>query len=458
MKKRLIFLFLLLFGLVGCTPPSEATMFVHYEYFGEAIPVNEFDYDLLSIVINNPDGSTEVVPLAESMLSAQDILALQEAGTHEIQITYMNFTDFVTIVLLPVQNEQVEAERIELAGKTLLKPNEETQITATVFPAECSQDVTWSINNSLASISSTGMVKALGVGEVVIRATSIQTPSVYEELTITIQTQTIPVLEPYYQNAEGLSGTALKTALHQIIRGHQSYSYDFAKTALKETDEDPNNTNNVILFYTGRSQAKSAFGSSGNDWNREHVWAKSHGDFGETKPMGTDLHHLRPTDASVNSKRSNLDFDDGGTKVNDTYGAGSTFCYVDGDSFEPRDEVKGDVARIIFYMAVRYEGGISGEKDLEINDRVNNGTNPYMGKASTLLAWNEQDPVDDFERNRNEVIFDYQNNRNPFIDHPEFADMIWGTVFPISYEKASNNALNIDLYMPNNKKSDYIFV
>lgn len=233
-------------------------------------------------------------------------------------------------------------------------------------------------------------------------------------------------LIPYYHGAEDLTGLSLKSFLHDLIDDHQAFSYSYARDALKETDEDPSNPNNVILFYTGRSQAKSTYGSGVDQWNREHVWAKSHGDFGTSMPAGTDLHHLRPTDASVNSTRSSLDFDEGGKKVNDVYGVGSTYCYYDSDSFEPRDEVKGDVARIIFYMAVRYEGDKYGEPDLELNDYVNNGSRPYMGKLSILLKWNKEDPVDDFERNRNEVIFSYQRNRNPFIDYPHFADLILG--------------------------------
>jgi endonuclease I len=226
----------------------------------------------------------------------------------------------------------------------------------------------------------------------------------------------------YYQSAEGLNGSELKNALHNIIDNHQEYSYNALRDyILKNSDEDPNNGNNVILLYTGRSQAKSTFGGGANDWNREHVWAKSHGDFGNNAPAGTDAHHIRPTDASVNSERGNLDFDMGGNPVSEAPG-----CYRDGDSFEPRDAVKGDVARMIFYMATRYEGG-SGEPDLEVVDYVNTSPNPKHGKLSQLILWNSQDPPDDFERNRNDVIYyQYQNNRNPFIDHPEYADAIWG--------------------------------
>jgi endonuclease I len=229
-----------------------------------------------------------------------------------------------------------------------------------------------------------------------------------------------PALEEYYSDAEGKTGSALKTALHHIIDDHQTLSYDALWEALRVTDEDPNNPNNVILLYTGRSQSKSSNGGGANDWNREHVWAKSHGDFGTTRGPGTDLHHLRPTDASVNSSRSNLDFDNGGREHTEALGN-----FYDSDSWEPRDEVKGDVARMLFYMAVRYEGD-SGELDLELNNNVNNGSAPYHGKMSVLLEWHEEDPVDAREIRRNNIIFEnYQGNRNPFIDHPEFADMIW---------------------------------
>ncbi len=226
----------------------------------------------------------------------------------------------------------------------------------------------------------------------------------------------------YYNGTDDLNGDELKSALHNIIKDHVEFSYnDLRDFILRNTDEDPDNPNNVILFYTGRTQAKTTFGGGANEWNREHVWAKSHGDFGTAPPCGTDAHHMKPTDVSVNSTRSNLDFDIGGTPVTEAPG-----CYRDSDSFEPRDAVKGDVARMIFYMAVRYEGD-NGEPDLEVVDRVNTSPAPEHGKLSQLILWNELDPPDDFEMNRNDVIYyQYQNNRNPFIDHPEFVERIWG--------------------------------
>lgn len=233
---------------------------------------------------------------------------------------------------------------------------------------------------------------------------------------------TSPYDSTYYASALSLSGETLKTQLHNIIKGNTAISYDAVWAALRLTDEDPNNSNNVILLYTGRSQSKLTNGGYPNDWNREHVWAKSHGDFGTATGAGTDLHHLRPTDVSVNADRSNLDFDMGGTAHPE-----ATQCKYDSDSWEPRDSVKGDVARMLFYMAVRYEG-TDGEVDLELNNIVNNGSDPFFGKLSVLLQWNSSDPVDSFEMKRNNVIYDkYQHNRNPFIDHPEWATSIWGS-------------------------------
>ena len=227
--------------------------------------------------------------------------------------------------------------------------------------------------------------------------------------------------DDYYQDAIGKTGAELKSALHTIISNNTKITYDQVWDALQKTDEDPANPSNVILLYTGRSQSKAKHGGGVDDWNREHVWAKSHGDFGTATGPGTDVHHLRPTDVSVNSERGNKDFDNGGSEVSEAPGN-----FTDSDSWEPRDAVKGDVARMIMYMSVRYEGDDS-YPDLEMNDTVNNGSAPNIGRQSVLLQWSNEDPPDSFEQHRNQVIFDQiQHNRNPFIDHPEWAASIWG--------------------------------
>ncbi|TGA97328.1 endonuclease [Streptomyces sp. MZ04] len=226
--------------------------------------------------------------------------------------------------------------------------------------------------------------------------------------------------DTYYQDALGKTGPELKSALHTIISDQTKLSYSQVWDALKVTDEDPNNSSNVLLLYTNRSQSKGDNGGDPDQWNREHVWAKSHGDFGTATGPGTDIHHLRPEDVSVNSTRGNKDFDNGGSAVGEAPGN-----FTDSDSFEPRDAVKGDVARMILYMAVRYDGE-DGFADLEPNDKVDNGSAPAIGRLSVLKQWSDEDPPDAFEKNRNDVIFDrFQHNRNPFIDHPEWVEAIW---------------------------------
>lgn len=228
--------------------------------------------------------------------------------------------------------------------------------------------------------------------------------------------------DSYYAAAIGKTGDNLKNALHAIISsGATKLSYDAVWNALKVTDQDPANSSNVKLLYSGLSRSKSLNGGDTGDWNREHVWAKSHGDFGTSAGPGTDLHHLRPEDVTVNALRGNKDFDTGGTAV-----SGAAGNFVDADSWEPRNAVKGDVARMIFYMAVRYEGDDSWP-DLEVDNATGSGTAPRIGRLSALLQWHAQDPPDAAERNRNQLIYaSYQHNRNPFIDHPEWVAAVFG--------------------------------
>lgn len=234
-------------------------------------------------------------------------------------------------------------------------------------------------------------------------------------------------LPTYYVGTSGLTGPALKTALNNILRGHVRFSYSEVWDAISYTDEDPANSANVILLYAGRSTPKTFranVSSSLDAWNREHVWAKSHGFPNESQYGYTDLHHLRPEDVSLNSTRGNKDFDNGGTEV-----AEAPLNKTDSDSFEPRAAVKGDVARMLFYMDVRYQGGDdSGTPDLSIPNIAPTGsTAPQMGKLCVLLAWHLADPVDSYEQRRNNRIYELQKNRNPFIDNPQWAQAIYGS-------------------------------
>ena len=228
----------------------------------------------------------------------------------------------------------------------------------------------------------------------------------------------------YYNGAEGKSGNELKTALHGIIKGHVDFSYSDAKYILNYADSDPNNESNVICIYTRRSQANTSWGSGGDFLNREHVWAKSHGNFVDVRPMDGDAFNLHPCDASTNIARSNYDFDECSGIPGATLIAEAN-AYYTSTQFEPQDAAKGEVARTLFYMAARYEG-TDGEMNLEMIDQVGNYPNPKFGKLSTLLQWNNDFPPTPNERRRNERVFEAQRNRNPFIDNPEYANMIWG--------------------------------
>lgn len=237
----------------------------------------------------------------------------------------------------------------------------------------------------------------------------------------------------YYESAFAATDEELPNVLNQLISAkHVQLTYSQVWSVLTFSDEDPNNTDNVIEIYTGKSIAKLENGSGANannqdSWNREHVWSKSHG-FPETYQLGyTDAHHLRPADWSMNTLRSNLDFDNGGDPIEE-----SPENFKDHDSWEPRNDVKGDVARMMFYMATRYNGASEDRTpDLVLVDETGTSSGTVDGKATfgklcSLWEWHNADPVDERELSRNNVVFEYQGNRNPFIDNPEWANVIFG--------------------------------
>jgi len=232
----------------------------------------------------------------------------------------------------------------------------------------------------------------------------------------------------YYDSVLNLSGASLKAALQDLLESnHTKLSYSEVWDALQYTDEDLTNSNNVVLLYTGRSHSKTdRDGQSGFDndsWNREHVWPKSLG-FSSTSQYGyTDIHHIRPTDKTVNSSRSNKDYDEGGSAQGE-----AADTYATSESFEPRDEVKGDVARMIFYMDVRYDGSDGNMSDLYLVNNTSSETDdPFFGVVCTLYTWHKEDAVDSNEMTRNDRIQEWQGNRNPLIDHPEWVDEFYSS-------------------------------
>lgn len=235
----------------------------------------------------------------------------------------------------------------------------------------------------------------------------------------------------FYNGTEGKAGGALKQVLHDKINNHVDFSYNQAKYLINYSDADPDNPKNVILFYSQISRNASLYGTGAGFINREHVWAKSHGNFSGIRPMDGDALNLRPEDGLVNENRSNLDFDN--VQPNGINDAIATSCWYNESAYEPGPLTKGQVARILFYMATRYEG-TDGEIDLELVSKLNNYPEAKFGNLTTLLEWNKQYPPSAMERQRNERIFRIQQNRNPFVDHPEFADYIWANGTPTDIE------------------------
>ena len=229
----------------------------------------------------------------------------------------------------------------------------------------------------------------------------------------------------YYNNATGKTGDELKTALHNIIKGHHVVSYGGLLDAFAYTDCKPNGK--IWDIYSNYEYSLSSvcgsYNGEGDCWNREHTWPQSW--FNEQTTPRSDLFHVYPTDGYVNGQRSNYPY---GEVNNPTYtsGNGSKLgpCVTSGYSgtvFEPIDEYKGDIARGYFYMCVRYSGEDSGWGSSGMTNKAE--IKPWA--MTMLLRWSDEDPVSQKEIDRNNAVYGYQNNRNPFIDHPEYARMIW---------------------------------
>ncbi|TRX23819.1 T9SS type A sorting domain-containing protein [Flavobacterium franklandianum] len=264
----------------------------------------------------------------------------------------------------------------------------------------------------------------------------------------------------YYATLEGLSGAALKQAIQDIIANPavvHAHNYGDIIEILKTADQNPLNSNEVWLMYVEESRSKLEFQDTGintGKWNREHIYPQSRGgytDGTESIPDGiniwlstnandilaghADAHHLRAEDGAQNSLRSNKDY--GLTGYNGPSGTMGSW--------------KGDVARSVFYMAVRYNA-LS-----VVNGDIADTTVGQLGDLASLLTWNTLDPSDDFEMNRNNYIYTWQINRNPFVDYPELANYIWGSkVGQVWYSNLSTNDfvdLKVNLYPNPAKKS-----
>ena len=257
----------------------------------------------------------------------------------------------------------------------------------------------------------------------------------------------------YYGPVNTTTAALLRSTLHPVIDDHTKIPYTSSSTdtwdVLAQADQDPMNASRVLDIYRNASLAKQ---TGGNDfYNREHTWPNSLGFPNDvsTNSAYTDLHMLMASDIGYNSSRGNKPYDNCSASCTEyptvaTNGAGGGSGTYPGNSnwgnssvFQVWSKFKGNVARAMFYMDLRYEGGSNGnsgasEPDLRLTSDLSlvtttsgNASIAYMGKLSTLLLWHQQDPVDAAEQLRNELVYSYQGNRNPFVDHPEWVACIY---------------------------------
>ncbi len=243
----------------------------------------------------------------------------------------------------------------------------------------------------------------------------------------------------YYNNAQGLSGYELKSALNVIItNGHIDQGYGALYSAYVQGDTDPDDGFLWDMYseipggadpynYTHNENNCGTYSAEGDCYNREHLMPQSV--FNEQYPMRSDYFHIIPTDGYVNGRRSNYAFGEvtsptwtslNGSKV----GPCDASLGYTGTVFEPIDEYKGDIARSLFYFATRYETQIDAWSHPMINGTEDQVFSDWF--LAILLKWHEQDPVSTKEITRNTAGYNFQGNANPFISHPEWVESIWG--------------------------------
>ena len=253
----------------------------------------------------------------------------------------------------------------------------------------------------------------------------------------------------YYADAAGKSGYTLKTALYNIIKNHNSRGYSalWGFYSAYELDRYYENDGSILSMYAEKPSGGDAYSfakvsdqcgsysGEGSCYNREHSFPKSWFG-GSIEPMYSDVHSVYPADGYVNARRSNYPYGEVGTATytssnGSKLGNGASGLGYSGTVFEPIDEFKGDFARTYFYVATRYENVIASWEtfnsrgDLVLDGSKNKVFEPWV--VNMLVKWHQQDPVSQKEIDRNNAAYDYQGNRNPYIDHPEYVGLIWGS-------------------------------
>ncbi len=232
--------------------------------------------------------------------------------------------------------------------------------------------------------------------------------------TITVTTSASDPYSGYYDPVAGLTGTALKDGLHNLIDSNTNNDYSGSKLYLYQTADNVSGT--VRCVYTGQDFTINSSYDGATNPNTEHTFAQSWFGTTDASIKKADIHHLFPTDATVNSTRGNYPFDVV-TTVTNTFASYNGYVSKLGRNaggqtvFEPADQHKGDLARALLYFSVRYSMSLSISG---------------VDMLPTMIAWNSFDPPDTKETNRNASIYTFMHNRNPFVDHPEYVSSIWG--------------------------------
>ena len=304
-----------------------------------------------------------------------------------------------------VPPEPVHVDGVTVSPKSLEKKVGDTgvQLVATVSPSNAdNKNVTWeSSKSSVASVSNSGVVQFVGEGSATITVETVD-GGYTDTCSVTVSKATPPGPDDYYAQCEGLSGSALEAKLKQI-NSPKSPSYDWGR--YEDADEAEDDSTCILSLYTRHNIKKSNHcGSySWDKWNREHIWTQS-----AFPASDTDNHNIFACEGQINGYRSNKPFAEGGETV--VVFGHVTGCKQTSSTFEPCDEAKGEVARSVMYGTVMYSYTMTQEID-----------SIYLA-----LKWHIEHPITTRDTKRNDVVYKNQGNRNPFVDHPEYACKIWG--------------------------------
>lgn len=294
----------------------------------------------------------------------------------------------------------------------------------------------------------------------VVLAVSVVLPSVTNSSNVAIadSSTTAYYSGNYYNSIDtSLRGDDFRDKLANLITTtHTTYtSYAGLANAYKTTDAVPNKSGYITWFYTGTEVKFSGFGGSGGQTNREHVWPKDGGSaFSETSECGSDAHHLRPTECNLNSTRGSKSFGEVEQSTQNvvnqnksaSYGDGTadSLCYTSGSFFYPAAGYRGATARILMYVQTRW-----GNKfNLQFVDGA--GHSKTIGDFKTLMKWHLEELPTQEEINRNQAVYEIQGNRNPFIDHPEYAAYIYSEAGSYYANNGTTMANEVNALLANN--------